>query len=317
MAGDGGAGPSAERRWEVALSFAGPQRPYVERVAATLKARGVRVFYDADEMVRLWGKGLAEELTAVYAEQAGAVVVFVSADYATREWPRVERRAALGRAARERREYVLPARFDDTTLPELADRAYVDLRGLAPEAFADIVAAKLTELGNTPPPAVPAGNSAGEVLRGPVPPSCGVSDGSASVAAGQRQDPRPVRPKVAKFRLTWRARWRSPESGGEPRRVSGDTPAAARAQPSRPPNPPRESERLAARPSGPTWRAAKPQRERWSDQQLFTHYMVASAWCFDSTGRRNVVMSNAYENEAYKIWLRMQDSRDAGRYTGY
>ena len=46
--GDGGAGPGAGlgRRWDVALSFAGAQREYVERVAAALEARGVRCFYD-------------------------------------------------------------------------------------------------------------------------------------------------------------------------------------------------------------------------------------------------------------------------------
>ena len=40
--GDSGAGPSAglARRWDVALSFAGAQRAYVEQVAAALKARG-------------------------------------------------------------------------------------------------------------------------------------------------------------------------------------------------------------------------------------------------------------------------------------
>ena len=165
MTGDTAASPpprSTERRWEVALSFAGTQRPYVEQVAAVLKARGVRVFYDADETGRLWGKDLAEELTAVYAEQAGAVVVFVSAAYATRDWTRVERRAALARAARERREYVLPARFDDTALPELAGLAEVDLRSRDPDTFAELVAAKLTELGVTPPPAP-------EVLWGAVP----------------------------------------------------------------------------------------------------------------------------------------------------
>ena len=37
-------------------------------------------------------------------------------------------RQQLGRAVRERREYVLPARFDDTPLPGLLpDVSYVDL----------------------------------------------------------------------------------------------------------------------------------------------------------------------------------------------
>ena len=128
--GDAGPGPGAGWRWDVALSFAGAQRGYVEQVARALRARGVRCFYDADEQIELWGKYLAEELPAIYGEQAAAVVVFISAEYAARDWTRLERRAALGRAVRERREYVLLARFDDTPLPGLLpDMVTVDLRG--------------------------------------------------------------------------------------------------------------------------------------------------------------------------------------------
>ena len=151
MAGaDGGAGLGAGPgwRWDVALSFAGAQRPYVEQVTSALKARGVRCFNDADEQIDLWGKYLAEELPAIYSEQAAAVVVFVSAEYAARDWTRLERRAALNRAVRERQEYVLPARFDDTPLPGLlSDMVAVDLRGRAPEQFAAMIAGKLTALG--------------------------------------------------------------------------------------------------------------------------------------------------------------------------
>jgi hypothetical protein len=152
MAGDSAPGAAVGGwRWDVALSFAGAQRPYVERVATVLKARGVRVFYDADEQIHLWGRHLPEELGAVYAGQAAAVVVFVSADYAARDWTRWERRAALDRAVAERREYVLPARFDDTPLPGLsASLGTVDLRGLGAEAFAGMVVAKLGALGIIP-----------------------------------------------------------------------------------------------------------------------------------------------------------------------
>jgi hypothetical protein len=107
------------RRWDVALSFAGPQRDYVEQVARALKARGVRCFYDADELVRLWGTHLTEELPRIYASEATAVVVFISADYAEGDWTRLERRAAFSRAVAEAGAYVLPARFDDSELPGL------------------------------------------------------------------------------------------------------------------------------------------------------------------------------------------------------
>ena len=120
------------------------------RSPQALKARGVRCFYDADEQIELWGKYLAEELPAIYGEQAAAVVVFVSAEYAARDWTRLERRAALDRAVRERREYVLPARFDDTPLPGLlSDMVAVDLRGRTPQQFAAMIADKLAALGIT------------------------------------------------------------------------------------------------------------------------------------------------------------------------
>ena len=136
--------PLDEWRWDVALSFAGAQRAYVGQVAEALKARGVRCFYDADEQIELWGRYLAEELPAIYGEQAAAVVVFVSAEYVARDWTRLERRAALARAVSERREYVLPARFDDTPLPGLlSDMVTVDLRGRTPQQFAAMIAAKL------------------------------------------------------------------------------------------------------------------------------------------------------------------------------
>jgi hypothetical protein len=96
-----GSGPGP--RWDVALSFAGAQRDYVEQVAQTLQARRVSCFYDVDEQIGLWGKFLPEELPAIYGERAAAVVVFISAEYAERDWPRLERRAALSRAVRERR----------------------------------------------------------------------------------------------------------------------------------------------------------------------------------------------------------------------
>ncbi len=152
--GDNGAGPGAgpARRWDVALSFAGAQREYVERVATALKARGVRCFYDEDEQVRLWGTHLADELPRIYAEESAAVVVFITADYAGASWTRLERLAAFSRAVAEAGVYVLPARFDDSQLPGLLpDVVTVDLRRYTPEQFAGLVEEKLAGLAGSPP----------------------------------------------------------------------------------------------------------------------------------------------------------------------
>jgi len=133
--------------FDVALSFAGEQRPYVEAVAADLRRRGISYFYDAEQEAALWGNDLGETLVRVYEEAAAIVVMFVSAEYARKDWTRVERRAALSRAVSERREYVLPARFDATGLPGLPrSTAYVDLTRKKPEELASLIAAKLERL---------------------------------------------------------------------------------------------------------------------------------------------------------------------------
>jgi TIR domain len=148
----GGGNDAPASRWDVALSFSGAQRDYVRQVAETLTLRGVRCFYDADQQVDLWGRHLAETLPDVYGQQAAAVVVFISAEYAAGDWTRLERRAALERAARERREFVLPARFDDTSLPGLlGDMVTVNLRTMTPGQFAEMIAAKLATLAITKP----------------------------------------------------------------------------------------------------------------------------------------------------------------------
>ena len=78
-------------------------------------------------------------------------------------WTRLERRAALAKPVRERREYVPSARFDDTPLPGvLSDMVTVDLRGRAPQQFGAMIVDKLTALGIAVPvsQAAAAGHSA-------------------------------------------------------------------------------------------------------------------------------------------------------------
>lgn len=149
VTGRGDAGePARDWQWDVALSFAVAQRSYVEQVSECLKAWGVRCFYDADEQLDLWGRHLAEELPLVFGTLTGAVVVFISREYAERDWTRLERRAAINEAVSRRREFVLPARTDDTSLPGLiSGMVTIDLRGKEAHDFARMLYEKLLRLG--------------------------------------------------------------------------------------------------------------------------------------------------------------------------
>jgi hypothetical protein len=135
---------TSPRKFEIALSFAGEDRAYVEMVADQLRARGVSVFYDRYEETDLWGKDLYTHLVDVYMKQAQYTLMFISAHYLQKLWTNHERRAAQARAFEEAREYILPARFDDTEIPGiLPTTGFIDLRRRAPIDVALMVCEKL------------------------------------------------------------------------------------------------------------------------------------------------------------------------------
>lgn len=109
--------------YDVALSFAGEDRSYVEETAKILKRRGVRTFYDRYEVATLWGRDLYVHLDSVYRKQSRYTVMFISNHYANKLWANHERRSAQARAFQENREYILPARFDDTDIPAFCQQS--------------------------------------------------------------------------------------------------------------------------------------------------------------------------------------------------
>jgi len=132
------------RKYDVALSFAGEDRAYVEAVASALVAMGVEVFYDRFEQVNLWGKDLADHLGRVYGEDARFTVLFASRRYAAKAWPNHEKSHALGRHLRGDQGRILPVRLDDTAIPGLPPTiSYLDLRALTPEQLAELIRQKL------------------------------------------------------------------------------------------------------------------------------------------------------------------------------
>ncbi len=59
-----------EYQYDVALSFAGEQRRYVDETAAELVRLGIRVFYDDYEKADLWGKDLYSHLGYVHQKKS-------------------------------------------------------------------------------------------------------------------------------------------------------------------------------------------------------------------------------------------------------
>ena len=146
-----------QKKYDVALSFAGEDRKHAKELADLLKSGGFTFFYDRYEQTDLWGKNLYVHLSSIYKDKARYCVVFLSKHYAIKPWPRHELESAQARAINEIREYILPVRLDDTEIEGILPTVgYLDLREVSIEEVYQALAQKLS---GTPQIHVPAATS--------------------------------------------------------------------------------------------------------------------------------------------------------------
>ncbi len=142
-----------EYKYQVALSFAGEDREYVEIVANILKENGVSVFYDRFEQIDLWGRDLGIHFDYVYRRQSKYFIPFISKYYKEKVWTHYEVRTAITRAIENKEEYILPVKFDDTELEGIRSTiGYISIKNMSPEDLANLILQKLGQEPNILPP---------------------------------------------------------------------------------------------------------------------------------------------------------------------
>lgn len=94
--------------YDIALSFAGEDRPVAEKLADALNRREVAVFYDKDEQHRILAAKVEDYLAPIYASEASYVVPLLSPAYPTRIWTKFESDQFKGRFGQNS---VIPIRF--------------------------------------------------------------------------------------------------------------------------------------------------------------------------------------------------------------
>lgn len=130
--------------FDVAVTFAGENRDYVNEIVESIKG-DVKVFYDEDYEHEAWGEDGVEYFTNVYMNRARYAIMFISQFYAEKMWTNVERRAALARAANQHSAYILPIRLDDTELVGLLPTViYLDARRLGIEGLIKAIKSKIS-----------------------------------------------------------------------------------------------------------------------------------------------------------------------------
>lgn len=105
--------------YDVALSFAGEDREFVEDCAEILRSLSVNVFYDNYEKDVLFGKNLYNYLADIYQNRARFAVVFVSKSYKKKRWTKHELEYITARKFKQKEEYLLPVKLDETELDEI------------------------------------------------------------------------------------------------------------------------------------------------------------------------------------------------------
>lgn len=162
--------------YDVAVSFAGAQRAYVEKFVEACRQRDLEVFYDRDMTVAYWGRNFIREFRRVYGGSAARFVMpFISAEYLATPYPQDEFAAAVEQVfKREGQTYLLPVVVGDVEIPpDLLSPAIGWLRAdeHSPAQLAEMTARRieLAESGAVPRPApgLPSGSTRQTTVRPP------------------------------------------------------------------------------------------------------------------------------------------------------
>ena len=124
--------------FDIALSYAGEDREYVERVADELRKRGVQVFYDKFNVGEMWGKSLPVHLDWVFRIIARYCIIFFSKSYVNKAWTMHELQSALERQV-DGGGYILPVVIDKVDVPGLSlkNLCYLNVQEHSPEKIAE------------------------------------------------------------------------------------------------------------------------------------------------------------------------------------
>ena len=135
-----------QHRFDVALSFPGEHRPYVERVAAKLgESLGPNAcFYDKNYRAQLAAPNADLLLQAIYRERSDLVVAFICREYDEKKWCGIEWRKIRERLSDGGEAEIMYVRLGSGDVEGMTTLdGYVDAREERPEAVAGLIVERL------------------------------------------------------------------------------------------------------------------------------------------------------------------------------
>jgi hypothetical protein len=103
--------------FDVAFSFARPDRDYVERTRRACRRLGLRVMYDRDFSNHWWGENFLVEQRKIYGSRSHFFMPFISEAYFQRRIPADEFAAAMWADVERGGGYILPVLIGGVRVP--------------------------------------------------------------------------------------------------------------------------------------------------------------------------------------------------------
>ena len=139
----------ADHQFDVALSFPGEARAYVEEVAKNLERLlgPDRYFYDRNYTGQLARPSLDTFLQAIYRDRSRMVVVFAGGDYQLKDWCGIEFRAVREIINAREHDRIMFVRMDDGEVEGIFGHdGYVDARQHSPSDVAGFIEERVAVL---------------------------------------------------------------------------------------------------------------------------------------------------------------------------
>ena len=138
-----------KHNFDVALSFPGEIRSYVESIAAELeRLMGPdSYFYDSNYTAQLARPSLDELLQDIYRNRSKLIVVFLCEEYQEKEWCGIEFRAIKEIIMQRQHERIMFVKMDEGKVEGIFKTdGYVDGRSHGPEKVAHFIAERISIL---------------------------------------------------------------------------------------------------------------------------------------------------------------------------
>lgn len=134
-------------KFRVAMSFPGEKRAFVSQVVEALRPElpPDSIFYDFDYQAQLARPNLDSLLVDIYRNRSDLVVVYLSEEYAQKEWCGLEWRSIRDLIKAKKDDQLMYFRFDDASIDGvLSIDGYVDARKQTPIEVAGMIIQRLS-----------------------------------------------------------------------------------------------------------------------------------------------------------------------------